>query len=185
MPVTFPPGRLKLATNPSRSGSLTAEKTIGMVEVAAFAASAAGDPPAANSTVTLSPTRSAASLGNRSKAPSAHRKAITTFCPSANPVSCNPCLNASTTLAEFVGRSTTEKSNHRRRSLLGPRHERPCRCRPAEQRYEFAPPHSITSSARPSNGKGTVRPSAFAVFRLMINSTFVACCTGRSAGFRL
>ena len=44
MPVTFPPGRLKLATNPSRSGSLTAEKTIGMVEVAAFAASAAGGP---------------------------------------------------------------------------------------------------------------------------------------------
>jgi DNA-binding transcriptional LysR family regulator len=43
--------------------------------------------------------------------------------------------------------------------------------------------HSITSSARPSIGRGTVRASAFAVLRLMINSTFVACCTGRSAGF--
>ena len=39
-PVTLPPGRLKLATRPARAGSLTAEKTIGMVEVAAFAASA-------------------------------------------------------------------------------------------------------------------------------------------------
>jgi branched-chain amino acid transport system substrate-binding protein len=32
--------------------------------------------------------------------------------------------------------------------------------------------HSITSLARPS---GTVRPSAFAVLRLMISSTFVDC----------
>src|SRR5262249_20878827 len=43
-------------------------------------------------------------------------------------------------------------------------------------------PHSITSSARPSSGSGTVRPSAFAVLRLMISSTFVDCCTGRSPG---
>ena len=43
--------------------------------------------------------------------------------------------------------------------------------------------HSITSSARPSSEGGTVRPSALAVLRLMISSTFVACWTGRSAGF--
>ena len=30
---------------------------------------------------------------------------------------------------------------------------------------------------------GTVRPSALAVLRLMTSSTFVACWTGRSAGF--
>src|SRR5262245_41070436 len=30
---------------------------------------------------------------------------------------------------------------------------------------------------------GTSRPSAFAVLRLMISSTFVDCWTGRSAGF--
>ena len=35
--------------------------------------------------------------------------------------------------------------------------------------------HSITSSARPSIGSGTVIPSALAVFRFMISSTFVAC----------
>ena len=43
--------------------------------------------------------------------------------------------------------------------------------------------YSITSSARPISGSGMVRPSALAVFRLMINSTLVACWTGRSAGF--
>jgi len=44
-------------------------------------------------------------------------------------------------------------------------------------------PHSITSSARASRLSGTVRPSAFAVLRLITNSYFVGACTGRSAGF--
>jgi hypothetical protein len=35
-PVTFPPGRLKLATRPSRTGSPPYAKTIGIVVVAAF-----------------------------------------------------------------------------------------------------------------------------------------------------
>src|SRR5215472_2656132 len=43
--------------------------------------------------------------------------------------------------------------------------------------------HSITSSARASRVIGKVIPSVLAVLRLMINSTFVACCTGRPAGF--
>src|SRR5262249_51786945 len=43
--------------------------------------------------------------------------------------------------------------------------------------------HSITSSASASSLSGTVRPSAFAVVRLMMNSNFVGCTTGRSAGF--
>jgi hypothetical protein len=43
--------------------------------------------------------------------------------------------------------------------------------------------HPITSSARPNSGRGTVRPSVEAVLRLMASSTFVTCCTGRSAGF--
>src|SRR5262245_3741900 len=68
--------------------------------------------------------------------------------------------------------------------LLGlrARRDRPHR-RPAEQRYELAPDHSITSSARPSSASGTVKPSARAVLRLMTNSNFVGCCTGSSAGF--
>jgi hypothetical protein len=44
-------------------------------------------------------------------------------------------------------------------------------------------PYSITSSARPSNGSGTVRPNALAVFRFITNSYLVGVCTGRLAGF--
>jgi hypothetical protein len=43
--------------------------------------------------------------------------------------------------------------------------------------------HSITSSAATSRPGGTVRPSAFAVLRLMTVSYLVGTCTGRSAGF--
>jgi len=43
--------------------------------------------------------------------------------------------------------------------------------------------YSITSSARPSSERGKVTPSFFAVLTLMISSIFVACATGRSAGF--
>ena len=39
-PVTLPPGRLRLATRPSRTGSIPLTNTIGTVVVAAFAASA-------------------------------------------------------------------------------------------------------------------------------------------------
>src|SRR5262245_55586833 len=56
--------------------------------------------------------------------------------------------------------------------------------RSAEERDELAAPdHSITSSARARSVGGTSMPSALAVPRLMISSTFVDCCTGRSAGF--
>src|SRR5262249_43635668 len=68
--------------------------------------------------------------------------------------------------------------------LLRPRRDRPRRHRSAEQRDELAASdHSITSSARASSVSGTVRPSAFAVFRLITSSYFVGACTGRSAGF--
>jgi hypothetical protein len=50
---------------------------------------------------------------------------------------------------------------------------------PSSERHLY----SITSSARPESGSGTVMPSALAVLRLTISSTFVDCTTGRSAGF--
>jgi hypothetical protein len=43
--------------------------------------------------------------------------------------------------------------------------------------------HSKTLSARESTEGGIVRPSAFAVFKLMTNSNLVGCCIGKSAGF--
>ena len=65
---------------------------------------------------------------------------------------------------------------------LRPCRERPRRGRAAQQGDELASPHSITSSARASSIGGTSRPSALAVFKLITNSNFVGCCTGRSAG---
>src|SRR5215216_512802 len=56
------------------------------------------------------------------------------------------------------------------RRLLRACCERPSR-RADEQRDELAAPHSITSSARASRVGGMSRPSALAVFRLMISST--------------
>src|SRR5262249_25104708 len=56
-----------------------------------------------------------------------------------------------------------EKSDHRHRLLLCPRHERPCGRRAAEQRDELAALHSITSSASASSSGGLSSPSAFAV----------------------
>ena len=40
----------------------------------------------------------------------------------------------------------------------------------------------ITSSARASADCGMVRPRSLAVFRLITNSNFVGCSTGKSAG---
>src|SRR5262249_38008559 len=67
-------------------------------------------------------------------------------------------------------------------ALLRAHRERPHHRPTAAPRDELAAFHSITSSARPSSGSGTIRPSALAVFRLMISSTFVDCWTGKSAG---
>src|SRR5262249_14368220 len=66
--------------------------------------------------------------------------------------------------------------------LLPPRHHRPRRCA-REPRDYLATVHSITSSAVARSVSGMVRPSAFAVFRLMTRSNLVGCSTGISAGF--
>jgi hypothetical protein len=58
-----------------------------------------------------------------------------------------------------------DKADDRRRRLLRVRRERPRRGG-AEQRYERAALHSITSSARASSASGTSRPRDLAAFRL-------------------
>src|SRR5262249_48176991 len=76
-----------------------------------------------------------------------------------------------------------KQADHRHRRLLRASRERPRGRRAAEKRYERAPRHSITSSARASSIGGIVKPSALAVFKLMTSSKVVGCCTGRLAGF--
>src|SRR5262249_51200814 len=65
----------------------------------------------------------------------------------------------------IVGNSHQHADTPHALSLLRMCRERPRRSA-AEQRDELAAVHSITSSARPDNGSGTVRPSALAVLRL-------------------
>src|SRR5262249_32170501 len=67
--------------------------------------------------------------------------------------------------------------------LLRVRRERPRGHRAAEQRYERATPHSITSSASASSAGDNSRPSALAAVRLIISSYLVGCWNGRSPGF--
>src|SRR5262245_3482495 len=80
-----------------------------------------------------------------------------------------------------AGRAALEEPHHRRRRLLRTRHKRP-RGRAAEQRDEYAPLHSITSSAMASTPGGIVRPSDLATLRLIISSNLLDCTTGSSAG---
>src|SRR5262249_35165403 len=82
-----------------------------------------------------------------------------------------------------IGRPTADQADDRHCLLLRPRRERPRRHRATKQREEFAPPHSITSSARASTVGGMSSPSALAVLRLSTVSYLVGTCTGRSAGF--
>jgi hypothetical protein len=90
MPVALPLGWLKLETRPSATGSVATPNTIGMVEVAAFAARAAWVDPGAAITVTFRAIRSAASSGSRSSLPAAQRNSIEKSRPSTWPVSLRP-----------------------------------------------------------------------------------------------
>ena len=92
-PVILPPGRLRLATTPIATGSVPVKKAIGIVVVAAFAASTAGVV-VATITVTRRRTRSSANPGSRSFRPSAQRYSIATFLPSTKLASFKPWRNA-------------------------------------------------------------------------------------------
>src|SRR5262249_208188 len=51
-----------------------------------------------------------------------------------------------------------------------------------ERARRIRPSYSITWSARTISERGIVRPSAFAVLRLVTSSNWVGCSIGRSAG---
>jgi hypothetical protein len=63
---------------------------------------------------------------------------------------------------------------------------RPLRCGELAIRANSGSANRIRSPrGRDRAARGSVIPGVLAVLRLMINSTSVACCTGRSAGFSL
>jgi hypothetical protein len=91
-PVKLAPGRLRLATSPSRTGSVPVANTTGTVVATAFAANA----PAVLATITAAcrSIRSVTKAGSRSLRPSAQRCSITTLRPSTKPASVRPRRNA-------------------------------------------------------------------------------------------
>src|SRR6516164_6016202 len=88
------PGRARLATKPSLTGSSPTPKTIGTVVVAALAAWAARLPPVAI-TATRRRTRSFITDGKRSNRPSSQWYSTVTFWPSMKPASLRPLRKAS------------------------------------------------------------------------------------------
>jgi len=101
LPVMFPPGRAKLATNPLPTGSLLAVITMGMLWVACRTARTACEPPA-TITSTFRLTSSAASRASVSVR-SATRYSMRVFLPSTYPNSRNPCRIGP---SRFAGAST-------------------------------------------------------------------------------
>src|SRR5262249_5422128 len=91
-----------------------------------------------------------------------------------------PLLKGCHNAGGFLGRPRAQPSDNRHRCLLCVRPQRPGHCA-TEHRDEFAPFHSITSSASASTLGGTWSPRFLAVLRLITNSNFVGWRTGRSA----
>src|SRR5262249_21522332 len=98
-PVTLPPGRARLATRPSATGSTEVASTMGMALVAPFAANGVRPPPETTIRSTLRRTSSAASSGMRSLFWSANRYSMLIFFPSTHPSFLSSCRNASTRTA--------------------------------------------------------------------------------------
>ena len=178
----LPPGRARLATTPTPTGSLIPTNTIGTVRVACCSATRRA---AAQDNVRRERDqlrRVAAIAAGIARAPAIVEAHVASVGPAQF---LQPLQERSDAGQRFriVGGEVHEHADpsHRAR-LLRPRRERPRR-RAAEQRDELAPSHSITSSARASSVGGTVRRSMRAVSALMTSSNFDVCTTGKSDGF--
>ena len=93
-PVTLPPGRARLATMPLPTGSPAVANTIGIADVACFAARTAWSVMRRRITSTFSRTNSAAISAKRSLRPSPQRYSIATLRPSIQPSSRSRCTKA-------------------------------------------------------------------------------------------
>jgi hypothetical protein len=100
-PVTLPPGRFRLATRPSLTGSLPVVNTIGIVVVDDLARIAARV--LLTMTAGRRVTTSAAKASNLSKRFSAQTNSTATFCPSTSPASFKPLRNAARFLTWVEG----------------------------------------------------------------------------------
>ena len=147
-PVTFPPGRLRLSTNPIATGSLAVMKTIGIVAVAPFATKV-GTSLIVKITLARSRIKPSASAGTRSRRVSAQRYSIATSLPSAKPAAAIPSTNAAVNCGGVAeAYPGPEKSDCGHLRLLGARRNRPCRHRAAEKRAVSLPPPRLRTRHR-------------------------------------
>ena len=137
-PVTLPPGRARLATRPVPTGSATDPKTIGMTDVACFAAMTAAVPPV-TITLTFSRTNSATISGKRSLRPSPQRYSIATVRPSIQPSSRRRCTKAA------VHWLMADEVSGPRNPMVG---SFGCCARAASGQAAVAPPRSVMNSRR-------------------------------------
>ena len=175
---------------------------MGMVLVALFAANGVG-PPEATIRSTFRRTNSAASSGSRSSFCSANRYSMVMFFLSVHPSLLSSCRNASkkTALPEAVllsrkpmrkifpgccasaGRQSAKSIAQRvKTGIFFFMSFSLSRIDLSLDHSTLARAHLITLSALASIFGGIVKPICFAAFRLMMNSKFFGCSTGKSAG---
>ncbi len=201
VPVTLPSGRARLATRPAPTGSPTPTMTMGIVAVAFFAASDA--PNAASLRTTRCEDRCRGvlrrqrRLGHHSDDDvhlAGHQFRGKFREPLEVPVR-RSIIDTEVTvphvpeLAQFlperflVGRCTRGEKPDAGNSALCSDCNRGSQARDDHATHERAPiHHRSTSSARKSSDCGSVRPSAFAVFRLITSSSLSGCSIASSPG---
>src|SRR5262245_5987541 len=112
-----------------------------------------------------------------------HYPPIDCCCKALKKVSYRSLFLAALREQRFTFGHVLEVINLNLNHAAGTHHQRQSGSHTTDNPNELAPFHSITSSARASNVGGIVRPSKFAIMRLMTSSTLSDCCTGRSAAF--
>ena len=151
MPVRLPPGRFRLATSPSATGSPPTKKTIGIVVVAAFAVPAPQEWCRRDDHGHLATNQ----IGRQRWQPIvlALRPAIFDRHVLALDIAgfVQALAERAQTICVQVRRIAAEKPYHRHSRLLRARGERPRGRRTTERVMKFAPPH--VSNPRHGNGK--------------------------------
>ena len=151
-PVMLPPGRAKLATKPCPTGSLTTEKTIGMVRVACFSAAMTGVRAASGDNVGCEPTSSFTRAWICAISPPENRCSIVMLLllyPAERLSSSRKAATRAECLLIVLGEPMQERDAPLALTLLRTRGDRP-RSRPTQRTEKFPPPHNRA----PCSGEG-------------------------------